>query len=550
MKKVCFWLEGLQQTIENLSGWNRHLLALSCGVVAVAALPPLHFFPALIPAFTGLLWLLNDCRSNNQIKNREFFLDSAKASFATGWWFGVGFFLTGLYWISFSFLVDAKVYAWMIPFALLGLSMGFAVFIGLSTCMANLTTKSGATSILMLAIWWTIFEWVRSWIFTGFPWNLIGTVWSFSDSMIQFSAVTGVYGLGLFTVLAATVPAILGNSKFSFIQRTSAMLVVWIGMTSIWVGGEIRLANSEKNNVAGVRLRLVQPNIPQQDKWNPELRNRNLLRLINLSQSDESGSIPTHIIWPETAVPLLASSHEPIISYLSNLSPKNGALLAGVLKRTNSPDGKLQYWNSLNIITQDGQVAGTYDKSHLVPFGEYVPFRKYLNFSKLTFGDTDFSAGKGRETILVNGAPPVSPLICFEAIFPGNVVFKTGRKSGRRPGWLLNLSNDAWFGKSSGPYQHFAAVKMRAVEEGLPLVRVSNTGISAVVDAYGRIREISDLNKVAVIDSPLPSALEIRTIYSRFGNWAFGALILIILGTSRILLKIENKFFRISESKF
>ena len=531
-------IENWHAQAKNCQNWRRAFLALALGVIGVLALPPIHFVPALIPAFAGLIWLIEGSQRNANKGWRQFprahFLNSA---FAAGWWFGVGFFVAGFYWISFSFLVDAQQFAWMIPFAIFGLSAAFAVYIGLVSSLTFRLTKPSSRRIIYFSLLWVIFEWLRGWAFTGFPWNLIGTVWTFSDAMIQVTSLAGVMGLSLFTVLAASSFAILGcdskSQRFRY-QLTAAPLLI---LAVIWGGGVWRLLGAESRFVENVQLRLVQPNIAQEDKWKPGLRGKHLNNLLELSEVPALGENAsrklTHIIWPETATPFFLEGNDAALRVIAQVIPESGALLTGSRRRTGGQGTPARLWNSLHVVGPDAQISATFNKFHLVPFGEYVPFRKYINFTKLTAGRTDFSSGPGLSSIAVPGLPPVSPLICYEAIFSGQAV-PPHNLDLPRPGWLLNLTNDAWFGTSSGPYQHLAAARLRAVEEGLPLVRVANTGISAVVDGYGRTRKRSRLNERAIIDAKLPAALKNPTLFSRIYSWGLLALILGFLLISRL----------------
>jgi apolipoprotein N-acyltransferase len=522
--------------------WRRAFLALLLGALSVLALPPIHFVPALFPAFAGLIWLIDGSERHVTKANINFWRPFIRAyalnsAFAAGWWFGLGFFVAGLYWISFSFLVDAQQFAWMIPFAILGLSGAFAIYIGLVSSLTFRLSMPGSRRIIYFSLLWVTFEWLRGWAFTGFPWNLIGTVWTFSDAMIQVTSVAGVMGLSLFTVLGAGSVAALGYADKPQRHRLYLVAVPLLMLAVIWGGGAWRLMAAETRFVDNVQLRLVQPNIRQKDKWKTALRGKNLNNLLALSEApargDFVGKKPTHIIWPETATPFFLEGNGAALRVIAQVVPQDGALLTGAPRRTGGQGTPAQLWNSLHVVGADAKISATFDKFHLVPFGEYIPLRKYINFAKLTAGRTDFSSGPGLSSVAVPGLPPVSPLICYEAIFSGQAV--PPPDSGHpRPGWLLNLTNDAWFGTSSGPYQHFAAARLRAVEEGLPLIRVANTGISAVVDGYGRTLKSSRLNERTIIDEKLPAALKNPTLFSRIGAWGLLALMLGILLISRV----------------
>ena len=492
------------------TGWRRRCLAVFCGALAASALPPVYALPLLIPAFVGLLWLIDG--------------DDRRAAFGAGWWFGFGHFSVGLHWIAFALLVDAEQFAWMIPFAVFGLAAGLAIFPGFVTLATVASRRRGVGRVLILAAAWTVSEWLRGWLFTGFPWNLIGLAWEFSDAMIQVAAVTGVWGLSLLAVAAAATPALFGGGQSGGRRPGLAIIVTAAVVVAIWGGGAARLADASDAVVPDVRLRLVQPNIPQALKWQPELRLSHLRRQVVLSRrAGEEGWKPTHVIWAETAATFVVERDGPGRALLATAAPPGGVVVVGAL-RIAGDSAVPKVWNSLHAVDGEARVVATYDKFHLVPFGEYVPFRDILPIDKITPGRADFSAGTGIRTLRIPGLPPVSPLICYEVIFPGQVVDSTDR-----PAWLLNITNDAWFGRSVGPLQHFAAARLRAVEEGLPLVRVANTGISAIVDAHGRVRNLLSLGRAGVIDGFLPVAVAATTPYARWGDWI---AILLVLATA------------------
>ena len=294
------------------------------------------------------------------------------------------------------------------------------------------------------------------------------------------------------------------------------------------------LAGAGDAVVPDVRLRLVQPNIDQRLKWRPELRRRHVLRQVGMSiaAADTTRGVeaPTHVIWAETAVPLALGGDPAALGIIGSATPRGGLVITGALRRTPAGEKPFRVWNSLHAVDDRGRVVGTYDKFHLVPFGEYVPFRGLLSFAKVTAGQVDFSRGSGVRTLRLPGLPPVSPLICYEVIFPGRVADRRDR-----PGWLLNITNDAWYGRSSGPYQHFAAARMRAVEEGLPLVRVAGTGISGVVDAYGRTVARLGLGRAGVIDSALPAPISAATPYGRLGDRIVLVILIAVAGAGYVL---------------
>jgi apolipoprotein N-acyltransferase len=511
--KCSGWLAGLTR-------WRRRGVLFLLGALAALALPPLHLVPFLPIAFTGLLVLLDqDARP--------------RAALATGWWFGFGHFVVGTYWIANSMLTDPVRFGWMIPFAIGGLSAVLAVFPALATGATAWLGSKGPARVLTLAIAWTIGEWLRGWVLTGFPWNLIGYSWSFSDDINQFAALFGIWGLSFVTVAVMSLPALLfdwvgmrksGETPAMRPWHAGGAMLIGAGvLAAIWAGGSHRLANASGATVPDVRLRLVQPNIDPGQKGDDSLRLANLARHIAMTIDSAGFDQATHVIWPETAVLFLLERNAEIRQAISAAVPTGGLLFTGVPRAEPSTGPMKQFWNSMSALDPAGDVIATYDKFHLVPYGEYVPLRWLMPFvAKLTPGENDYSAGPGPRTLRVPGLPPVGPLICYEVIFPGRVVDPADR-----PGWILNLTNDGWFGYSTGPYQHLASARLRAVEEGIPVVRAANTGISAVIDGYGRVLARTGLEEVAVLDVQLPQQLSGLTLYARFGDWATAGLLLI-----------------------
>jgi apolipoprotein N-acyltransferase len=499
-------------------GWRRCLVAFLLGAAAIAAQPPVHFLPALLLAFPGLVWLLDGARSG-------------RAAFGIGWMFGAGYFAAGLYWVSNALLVDAARFAWLIPFAIIGLSLGLGLFVGLTTLAARWLWSSGGGRALALAASWTFFEAVRGTVLTGFPWNPVGNVWVVVLPVLQTASWLGVYGLSAVTVFAAAaVVMFVGRGRRGWLWGASglAALCVLAGI------GAVRLPESASGTVPGVVLRIVQPNIAQREKWQPARRAHNYARHLQMSGARGDGRV-THVIWPETAAPFSVATDAQQRALMRQAVPPGGFLLTGFIRLERQNGRVSRVWNSLVAVDDKTDVAAVYDKHHLVPFGEYMPLRDVLPFDKITAGALDFSAGPGPRTLRLAGLPAFSPLICYEAIFPGRVV-----DDDDRPAWMLNITNDAWFGISAGPHQHFASARMRAVEEGLPLVRAANTGISAVVDSYGRVVARLGLDRAGVLDSALPIAAPERTLFSRFGTVLPGLLLFLMVLIAGILQRTRT----------
>jgi len=499
----------LAARVRGLAGWRRRGLLALAGALAALALPPVHLLPVLLVSLPVLVWALDGAVTR-------------RAAFGAGWWWAAGWYCVGLYWISYALLTDPEKFGWMIPFAVFGLSGLLAGFIGLATLAAHALAGRGrgVGRLPLLACAWTAAEWVRSWVLTGFPWNPIGSVWDAALPVAQAAAVAGVWGLCLITVLWAAAPALFADPA-PRARRVGWALLVGLPLAVGGAGG-LRLAAEPTTVVDGVRLRLVQPAVSQLTKWDERAREANLRQTILLSRETGFDRV-TAVIWPETGAPFYLDLDPAHRALAAIAVPPGGLLLTGAPRITVAGTQIDQIWNSLFAIDGQGAVVARYDKAHLVPFGEYVPLRDVLPIAKITPGTLDFSAGPGPRTVALPGLPATGPMICYESIFPGRVV----DPAGPRPGWLLTITNDGWFGISAGPYQHLAAARMRSIEEGLPLVRVANTGISAVYDALGREQARLGLGERGVLDVDLPQAAA-PTPYARWGNWTvlvFGLLL-------------------------
>ena len=505
----------LARTVGAATGWRRSALAAALGALSATALPPGHALPLLLISFTGLVWLIQASRSPWRAA-------------VVGWWFGFAHFLIGLYWIGAAFLTDPSRFGWLMAPAVIGLSAFFALFPALAAFAVRLNRLPIAGRVIALAVAWTAAEWLRGNILSGFPMNLMGTVWMPSIGMIQSTALFGVYGLSFVTILAAAAPASLAVPRADDRPGRRPWLlpaVAFALLGAIWVGGQARLALAPDLAPTEVNLRLVQANVDQARKWEDGAREAALARHVVLSH--EPGFHEADIvIWPEAAATFLLDESRTLMDFVSRAAPPGGHVITGAPRRTRSAGRTIAYWNSLHALSPAGAIIASYDKHHLVPFGEYMPLRVIVNLRVLTFGAVDSSSGPGPRTLRLPGVPPFSPLICYEAIFPGEVV-ADGATPNERPQWLLNVTNDAWFGHTAGPYQHFQAARLRAVEEGMPLVRAANTGISAVVDSYGRVVGRLGLGETGVLDAPLPPALETRTPMARLGGWTLAILLLL-----------------------
>ncbi|WP_420403012.1 apolipoprotein N-acyltransferase [Nisaea sp.] len=505
---------GARSTILRLvrtTGVRNIALMAGSGAVAALALPPLAMVPAL---FAFALLMLS-------LEHRQ----SAIGAFASGWAFAFGHHVAGLYWISNALLVDGERFAWAVPFAAAGLPAVLALYGGLAALFYHRLRPRGWLRAPVLAGAWSLAEILRGTVATGFPWNLPASAWSFSDALMQPLALLGAYGYGFFVLLFALSPPLILRTGAGRAERAVGVCALLLPVLFL-VYGQFRLEAAAPLDRAATTVRVVQGNIPQRDKWNKELLRGHLAKYAMLTRLREADVVPAGagalpparlVVWPETAIPYALNREPELAAYLGSLLPAGDALLmTGAPLRegvSGGPDVSRNY-NAVVALDRDGRIVARHDKFHLVPFGEYVPFSEWLPLGPVVKSGQGFTPGPGPGSFEVPGLPPIGSLICYEVIFPGAVT----APGDPRPGLLVNVTNDAWFGFSSGPYQHLAAARMRAVEEGIPIIRAANTGISAVIDAHGRIVASLPLERTGTIDSPLPAALASKTPYARVGD--------------------------------
>ncbi len=473
-------------------GWRAFVTAAALGALAALALPPVHAVPVLLLAVPGLLAMIGVAPT----WKRAFWL-----GFAWGW----GFFAAGLYWITYAILTEVERFWWLVPVAVPALALPLAAFVAGPAALAW-RAREGWPRVLVFAGAWVLFEILRGWVFTGFPWNLLGTVWAFGALPVQAAAWVGVHGLSLATLLIAATP-MLGRR---------AMLGGAAALAAFGLFGAVRLWPLEPPGPP-VGILIVQGNIAQELKWREAQRIPILRRYIDGTREAALAALrelpEDHrlvVIWPETAVPFLLADDAEVRQLVAGALPQRAMLLSGTVRVERGPDGRARrLFNSLVAMDPAGEVRGLSDKVHLVPFGEYMPLSGLLPV-RLVQGGVDFTPGEALRTVRAGWVPPFVGLVCYEVIFPGAVV------PPERPEWIVNVTNDAWFGVSAGPWQHLAASRLRAVEEGLPLARAAQTGISAVFDARGREVGRIMLGQTGVLMAPLP-APGAPTPFSRFG---------------------------------
>ncbi len=513
-----------------LWGWRRWLAAFFAGLLAAFSQAPFHIFPVLWIALPVIVWLM-DGATDIDLRGRRRRLRPAAA---IGWWFGFGYFLAGLWWIGRAFLVESDVFGWLIPIAVPALPAGLAIIWAVAFAFAGIFWRGGWTRILILAAALGAAEWVRGHVLTGFPWNTLGYALAGNTLFMQAAALVGIYGLTLIAVFVFAAPAVVATRSAP--QRWSAAVTIaaLAVFLAIPVYGTVRLfvlAPPLEIHDA-VRLRIVQPAIAQEDKWQPENQGdifKAYLDLSNRSTSpDRLGLVGvTHLIWPESALPFFLAETPAALAAIGKLLPPGTTLITGGVRAEAPLPGakKRRVFNSIFVIGSDGGIVDAYDKVRLVPFGEYLPLQSILEsfgLKQLTHLSGKFAVGHGGRPLAVPAIPAAEPLICYEAIFPG---------TRNRAEWLLNVTNDAWFGHTPGPYQHLHQARLRAVERGVPLIRAANTGISAIVDPYGRIVGKLDLGRRDVIDGTLPKSIA-EPPYSRWGDWIFAVMLGTILLTS------------------
>ncbi len=495
-------LIGLMAWLDSKGRFGLPALAFLVGVVFSRAFAPVNFFPALFVAVPMMLLMLGQARGRAE-------------AFGFGWWAGFGFFAVGLNWIGHSFTQQQSIPAILAPFAVTALAAILAVYIGLAFWMTHQLRARGFLRVLVFASTWVLFEMARGTWFTGFPWNLAGTAWANWLPVAQVSYYIGAYGLSFLTFVAAGAMVYLidGTMGWRRFVAPVAGVVVFLAVAAF---GYMRLSEAQTKFHLAVSLRLVQANVKQSEKWLAHLIEDHFSTHMQLSRDgDEDGRARgvRLLIWPETAVQTEKFDREGSLHRwrISKLLDYGSFALVGAPRFT-VKDGEVDFYNSLFAINAQADLYARYDKAHLVPFGEYVPFEKTLNkwgINPLT-GAQSWTSGAGPKTIELPGIPSFSPLICYEIVFPGQVTSPADR-----PEWLLNITNDAWFGMTEGPYQHLAQARMRAIEEGLPLVRSASTGVSAVVDPYGRTVQSLGLGRQGLVESPLPQAIEPAPLSSR-----------------------------------
>lgn len=486
------------------------------GVGAALGQAPWCLWPLALVAYAALLW-------------RVAASPSPRAAAMRGLGVGTGHFALALSWITQPFLVEADIYGWMAPFALILTAIGGGLFWAVPAWAAHRIASDRRGRVLAMALGIVLSDWMRGWIFTGFAWALTGHIWIGTPAM-QLAAWGGALGLTCLTMAAAALPAMGWASGGGPRAVARGVALAAMLVAAAWFAGLARLAGPVPPAQPQI-VRLVQPNADQTLKWSAQWGPVFYARLLELSARPVDPALgaarPAAVVWPETSVPFLLEDADPMLPEIA--ATAGAPVLAGIQRG----DGE-RWFNSLAVLRTDASVGPVYDKFHLVPFGEYMPWGDRLaRFGISAFAaqhGNGYSPGAGPRVLDLPGLPPFQPLICYEAVFERDLA--RGKRGGSRPDWLLQITNDAWFGTWSGPYQHLAQARLRAVQSGLPLLRAANTGVSASIDAYGRVTATLPLGKAGVLDTRLPGALAATPWW----RWGDAPLLLVLAGALAALI--------------
>ncbi len=501
----------LADRVASSRGWQRRGLALAAGLVGALILAPIDLGLALVVPMCGAVWLLDGIAAGRGWGWR--------ATFGAGWWLGFGYHLAGFWWLGAAFLVDPE-FKWLLPLGVVGMPAMLALFTGAGFVLARLLWVPGPARVLALAVGLALSEWARGHWFSGFPWNTFGMALGGRLVPAQLASLCGLDGLNVVAVALAAAPATLADpGRLRFAPSVAAAMT----LAAILVFGMIRLSSPMPTNLPNVTIRLVQPGLRPDEQFTFENKDAIIDDYVGLSRRDDTAkgvtlADVTMLVWPESPFPFILSRQPEELAKIAALLPPRTSLVTGAAREVDVPAqdeerAHSDYYNAILVIARGGHILQSYDKVHLVPFGEYLPFNALLrrlglrNFVPVPGG---FEPGREHHSLNVPGLPAASPLICYEAIFPGRAVSDAGRRSR----FLLNITNDGWFGVTSGPWQHLAQARLRTIEEGLPMVRGAATGISAFIDPYGRITGSLPLGDAGILDGglsgPLPPPLYAR----------------------------------------
>jgi len=492
-----------------------YFLTLIAGIVAIFAFAPFNFIPAFIISICILLAQVDRCTS-------------FKFSMKHGFIWGLGFFIAGLHWFAFALMVDFKNYFWLIPFSLTIVQAIASLYIVIFATLSKISFKNSNLRIYFLACSWTILEWIRGNLFTGFPWIISGYCFTKYDAISQLASITGIYGLSFIIMLMSLsiYELFKHKNKSAFIH----LCIVFILILGLSFFGYQRIKSQDFEKKPMPKVLLVQSGIlahkPSRDEGI-----KTFFTNLNLTKAHYNNE--DIIIWSESAHPFLINKENDNFRDLFSFINSKAKVVLGTPSVTIQESGKPKYWNSMIIVNQQGKIESSYDKMHLVPFGEFIPLQQYLPpINIITENLGSYSAHEKMTNIKINNHY-IRPLICYEAIFSDHPEDKTSAAD-----FIINITNDNWYGDSIGPYQHFSMTKYRAIEQGIPLIRVAISGISAIFDSYGRIVSQIGLSKDGLVSAILPYPLKSKPIYSAEFEYA---IILIMALLSLIIFFINSK---------
>ncbi|MCM2291553.1 apolipoprotein N-acyltransferase [Allorhizobium sp. BGMRC 0089] len=523
-------MERLAGRIILLSGWRRAALAFLAGAFGALALPPVSFMAPMFLAFPVLVWLLDGASGNPHRRWSQGF----RSAFAIGWLFGFGYFVASLWWLGHALLIDADQFAWALPLAVLGLPAVLALFYGLATACARLLWSEGVGRIAALAAAFGIAEWLRSFVATGFPWNAIGYAAMPVPLLMQSAHILGLFGVSALAVFIFSAPALIGTRRGATLglMLAGALIVADLGY------GAYRLHQPEPAGGQELTVRLVQPNIPQTERMDTDQDRVAIFKkhlALTARPVADGKKQPDIIIWPETTIPFILTENPDALRDIAQTLKPGQILITGAVRvEDRGPGFAPRYYNSVYVIDSKGEIIGAADKVHLVPFGEYVPFEDVLSrmgISNIVEMPGGFSPGARRQVLTLPDGLKILPLICYEIIFPDETLPDHLAAQA-----IVNVTDDAWFGTTPGPYQHFQQARLRAVETGLPVLRAANNGISAIIDARGRVFSGLRLNAEGVVDATIhfknPSIL--GEIHQKDNFWMVTALLLSMAVITRL----------------
>ena len=523
----------LAETMMLSQGWRRFLLLIVAGAIGGLSVPPLFFLPVLFLTLPVWVWALDG--AERLAGWRRIF----GPAFTIGFAYGLGYFLVAFHWLGAAFFVEGGGMIYLMPFAILALAALIALFWGVGSALAHLFWSNGPWRIVTLATFLTLAEWARGHFFSGFPFDLVGYAFAANDDMSQLASVIGVYGMTALGLLIAMTPALIWPADGRTPSRRLVPFFFALLVIAAQIGyGHFRLATTILSNRTDMKLRLVQPMVLEHADWGTADPADIITKLIDLSQSKTGPDDPglpsiTDVIWPESSLPFFLSDYPDALARIGKMLPENTLLLTGAPREqydsgqpNQNPDDRPAF-NSLIAVNHLGEIVSSYDKSHLVPFGEYLPFPQLfdlIGLKQFVPGATGWQPGDGRRLMTLPNTPPLLALICYEAVFSGELGPDTANAQ-----LILNITNDAWFDGSIGLAQHADHARLRAVEEGLPIVRVGNSGVTELIDPMGRVTASLPQEAMGLIDV-VPSNRLPGTIFTRLGYWPLGIALMIGLG--------------------